>query len=75
MSKFSVVAQNISATNALSANNRWMSRSKQLCLRCQKDKYPKGGNIRFIGTFRTFICLDCKTAKLQQQQQQQEQNT
>ena len=69
MNRFQPVAQNISATNALKENQRWMSRRKQLCLRCQKDKNPKGGSLKFIGTFRTFICLDCKTAKLQQQEQ------
>jgi hypothetical protein len=67
MTKFSVVAQNVTAIGALLSNNRWMKGRKQLCLRCQKDKYLKGGSIKFIGTFRTFICLDCKTAELQEQ--------
>jgi hypothetical protein len=67
MTKFSVVAQNVTATGALLSNKRWMNGQKQLCLRCQKDKYVRGGSIKFIGTFRTFICLDCKTAKLQEQ--------
>jgi len=66
MTKFSVVAQNLSATKALIANKQWMSGRKQLCLRCQKDKYLKGGRVKFTGTFRTFICFDCKTAELQE---------
>jgi hypothetical protein len=66
MSKFSVVQQNRAATRPDRENNQWMSRRKQLCLRCQKDKLTKGGSLTFIGTFRKFICSDCVTAKLQE---------
>ena len=62
MSKFSVLRQNLAATRPQSENNQWMSRHKQLCLRCQKDKITKGGNLTWIGTFRKFICSDCVTA-------------
>ena len=66
MSKFSVVQQNRAATRPERENNQWMNRQKQLCLRCQKDKITKGGSLKFIGSFKTFICSDCATAKLKE---------
>jgi len=56
--------ENAYALSAKTEYERFMRSKPQMCLRCQKDKHLKGGTIKFIGTFRTFICLDCKTAKL-----------
>ena len=62
---FSPVKENIMAREPDLENKRWMRYKKQMCLRCQTDKPLKGGQLTFIGTFRKFICMDCKLAKQQ----------
>jgi hypothetical protein len=54
--------ENAYALSAKTENERFMHSRPQMCLRCQKDKYLKGGSIKFI-------CKDCLDAK------QQEKNT
>jgi len=66
---FSPAKENAYALSAKRENERFMHSRPQMCLRCQKDKYLKGGSIKFIGTFRKFIFKDCVDAK------QQEKNT
>lgn len=49
-------------------NNRRMSRTWQMCWKCQKDKPLLGGSITMLGgyvpgTVRKFICADCLQAK------------
>ena len=63
--KFSPVQENIRAREPDMETKKWMHTKKQMCLRCQKDKPLFGGNLTFIGTFRKFICMDCKLAKQQ----------
>ena len=66
---FSLAKENADALSAKTEHERYMHSRPQMCLRCQKDKYLKGGSIKFIKTFRTFICKECVDAK------QQEKNT
>lgn len=61
--KFNVVQENIAATSAKINNERWMSQRPQMCWKCQKDKPLKGGALKFFGTVRRFICVDCVFAK------------
>jgi len=63
---FSPAKESAYALSAKTENERFMHPRPQMCLRCQKDKYLKGGSIRFIGTFRKFICKDCVDAKQQE---------
>jgi len=60
---FSPVQENIRAQEAKSRNERWMSRRPQLCWKCQKEKQIKGGSLKFFGSVRRFICVDCVLAK------------
>lgn len=60
---FSVVQQNLAATKDHYATRRWMNSKPQTCWKCQKDKPTKGGAIKFFGTVRRFICVDCVLAK------------
>ena len=61
--KFSVVQQNINATDADLKNRQRMARYPQLCWKCQQDKTLKGGSIKMFGSVRRFICKDCVEAK------------
>jgi hypothetical protein len=61
---FSVLRENLRATNAEFQNKQRMSRTLQLCWKCQKDKPLKGGALKFFGTVRRFICLNCVEAKV-----------
>jgi hypothetical protein len=61
--KFNVVQQNISATSPEIKNKRWMNQKPQMCWKCQKDKSMLGGSLKFFGTVRRFICVDCVFAK------------
>ena len=63
--KFSVIAQNITATAGQIRNEKRMIGHKNLCWKCQKDKHLKGGKLKFFGAgcFRVFICADCVAAK------------
>jgi len=63
---FSLIKENIRALDAVNANKQWMSRHKQLCWRCQKDKVTKGGSIKMLGSLKKFICADCLQAKKEQ---------
>jgi hypothetical protein len=45
MRKFSVVQQNRAATRPERENNQWISRQKQLCLRCQKDQQKEEASL------------------------------
>lgn len=60
---FNVVQENIRALDPQSSNARWMSTRPQLCWKCQKDKPTRGGSIKFFGTVRRFICVDCVLTK------------
>jgi hypothetical protein len=40
-----------------------MNGRPQMCLKCKKDKPPKGGSFKFFGTVRRFICVDCVLTK------------
>jgi len=63
---FSPAKENAYALSAKTENERFMHSRPQMCLRCQKDKYLKGGSIKFIGTFRKFICKDCVDTRLKE---------
>jgi len=63
---FSPAKENADALSAKTEHERYMHSRPQMCLRCQKDKYLKGGSIRFIGTFRKFICKDCVDERLKE---------
>ena len=63
MQKFNIVKQNIAATSADIKTHQWLNRRPQLCWKCQKDKPLKGGSLKFFGTVRRFICVDCVLAK------------
>jgi hypothetical protein len=60
---FSAVQENIRAHEVKSGNDRWMSRRPQLCWKCQKEKQIKGGSLKFFGSVRRFICVDCVLTK------------
>jgi hypothetical protein len=61
---FSAVRENLRATNADINNKQRMANTWQMCWKCQKDKPLKGGSLKFFGTVRQFICLDCIETKL-----------
>jgi hypothetical protein len=63
--KFSVLRQNIVATNAQMQNERRMVMHKNMCWRCQKGKPLKGGKLKFFGEGapRMFVCADCLAEK------------
>ncbi len=62
MSKFSFVANNLTAVNPRLANEETMRRKKQLCWKCQCDEPLFGGSLRFLGADRStriFVCKKC----------------
>ena len=59
----SVVAENLSASFAKSDHEKWMRKQWKMCWKCQKDKSPIGGYLRFMPGLHKFICKDCMDAK------------
>lgn len=60
---FNVVQENIRALGADLANQKRMNERPQMCWKCQKEKHIKGGSLKFFGSVRRFICVDCVLAK------------
>lgn len=60
---FNVVQENIRALDADLKNKKWMNARPQMCWKCQKEKPIKGGSLKFFGSVRRFICVDCVLAK------------
>ena len=61
--KFSALRENIRALDADTQTKRWMYTRPQMCWKCQKDKPLKGGEQKFFGGIKRFICVDCMLAK------------
>ncbi len=58
-----VVAENLSASFAKMRHEKWMRSQRKMCWKCQKDKSPIGGYLRFMAGLHKFICKDCMDAK------------
>ena len=67
----SILGENLAANSANSATNRWMSKRKMICWKCQKDvptnlgKFsfmvkPSGSRITVGTSLKKFICFACK---------------
>jgi hypothetical protein len=59
----SVVAENLAASFAKMRHEKWMRSQFKMCWKCQKDKSPIGGYLRFAAGLHKFICKDCMDAK------------
>jgi len=59
----SVVAENLAASFAKRDHEKWMRKQWKMCWKCQKDKSPIGGYLRFMPGLYKFICKDCMDAK------------
>jgi hypothetical protein len=59
----SVVAENLAASFAKMRHEKWMRSQQKMCWKCQKDKSPIGGYLRFAAGLHKFICKDCMDAK------------
>ena len=59
----SVVAENLAASFAKMRHEKWMRSQFKMCWKCQKDKSPVGGYLRFAAGLHKFICKDCMDAK------------
>jgi hypothetical protein len=62
----SVVAENLAASFAKMRHEKWMRSQFKMCWKCQKDKSPIGGYLRFMAGLHKFICKDCMDAKLKE---------
>jgi hypothetical protein len=62
----SVVAENLAASFAKMRHEKWMRSQRKMCWKCQKDKSPVGGYLRFTAGLHKFICKDCMDAKLKE---------
>jgi hypothetical protein len=62
----SVVAENLAASFAKMRHEKWMRNQWKMCWKCQKDKSPVGGYLRFTAGLHKFICKDCMDAKLKE---------
>lgn len=63
MQSFNPLKENIRALDGQIKNQKWMAGRPQLCWKCQKEKPLRGGSIKFFGTVRRFICVDCVLTK------------
>ena len=52
---FSPAKENAYALSAKKENERFMHSRPQMCLRCQKDKYLKGGSIKYRDVSKVYL--------------------
>lgn len=65
---FSLMAQNVHATNDLLKNRKKERHAKKLCWKCQKESsYEEGAYLNITAGLFKYICKPCMDAKRERQ--------